>query len=116
MTRVVDGHRLEEQRRTMALGLGISESDLAALCGKWKVRELALFGSILREDFSASSDVDVLVSFDPAATWSGWDLMAMKAELEALFDRPVDLVEKEALRNPWRKREILSTCEVLYAA
>jgi predicted nucleotidyltransferase len=44
-----------------------------------------------------------------------WDLMEMKAELEILFGRPVDLVEKEALRNPWRKRRILSTYEVVYA-
>jgi len=50
------------------------------------------------------------------APWSLWDLMEMKAELEAVFGRSVDLVEKEALRNPWRKREILSTYEVIYAA
>ncbi len=42
--------------------------------------------------------------------------MEMKGELEVLFGRPVDLLEKEALRNPWRKREILSTCKVIYAA
>ena len=100
----------------MALGINISEGDLAALSGKWGVRQLAMFGSVLREDFGPGSDVDVLVSFDPAATWSGWDLMEMKGELEVLFGRPVDLLEKEALRNPWRKREILSTCEVIYAA
>jgi predicted nucleotidyltransferase len=94
----------------------IPESQLAELCRKWKVKEFSLFGSILSEDFSPSSDVDVLVSFDPAAPWSLWDLMDMKEELEALFGRSVDLVEKEALRNPWRKRRILSTYEVVYAA
>ena len=97
-------------------GLDISESRIAELCRKWSVIELSLFGSVLRDDFLASSDVDVLVSFDPAAAWTLWDLMEMKAELEVLFGRPVDLVEKEALRNPWRKREILSTYEVVYAA
>jgi predicted nucleotidyltransferase len=96
--------------------IDIPDSRLAELCRKWKVTELSLFGSILRDDFSPSSDVDVLVSFDPAAPWSLLDLMEMKEELEALFGRSVDLVEKEALRNPFRKRRILSTYEVVYAA
>ena len=97
-------------------GIDISESRLDELCRKWKVTELSLFGSILRDDFGPDIDVDVLVVFQPDAPWSMWDLMNMKAELEALFGRPVDLVEKEALRNPWRKRQILSTYEVVYAA
>ena len=96
--------------------IDIPENQLAELCRKWKVAELSLFGSILRGDFSPSSDVDVLVSFDPAAPWSLLDLMEMKEQLEILFGRSVDLVEKEALRNPWRKRRILSTYEVVYAA
>jgi predicted nucleotidyltransferase len=96
--------------------IDIPENRLAELCRKWKVRELSLFGSILRDDFSPSSDVDVLVSFDPSAPWSLLDLMEMKEQLEVLFGRSVDLVEKEALRNPWRKRRILSTYEVVYAA
>jgi predicted nucleotidyltransferase len=97
-------------------GIDIPEGRLSELCQKWKVRELSLFGSVLRDDFSPSSDVDVLVSFDPAASWTLWDLMEMKEELEVIFGRPVDMVEKEALRNPWRKRRILSTYEVVYAA
>jgi len=80
--------------------IDISESQLVELCRKWKVTELSLFGSILRDDFGPDSDVDVLVVFQPDAPWSMWNLMDMKAELEVLFDRPVDLVEKEALRNP----------------
>ena len=96
--------------------INIPEHRLFELCRKWKVKELSLFGSILRDDFSPSSDVDVLVSFDPAAPWSLLDLMEMKEQLEVLFGRSVDLVEKEALRNPWRKRRILSTYEVVYAA
>jgi len=96
--------------------IDISESQLVELCRKWKVTELSLFGSILRDDFGPDSDVDVLVVFQPDAPWSMWNLMDMKAELEVLFDRPVDLVEKEALRNPWRKHRILSTYEVVYAA
>ena len=97
-------------------GIEIAEDKLTELCQKWKVTELSLFGSILRDDFGPDSDVDVLVVFDPHAPWSAWDLMDMKEELEVLFGRSVDLVEKEAMRNPWRKRRILSTYEVVYAA
>jgi len=100
----------------MSYSIPIPREQLTAICIKWRVRELSLFGSVLRDDFSPSSDIDVLVSFDPAAAWTLWDLMVMKEELEAIFGRPVDLVEKEALRNPWRKRRILSTYEVVYAA
>ena len=78
--------------------------------------EFSLFGSILREDFRSDSDVDVLVTFAPEAQVSLFDLVQMQIELESLFGRPVDVVEKDALRNPFRKREILSTAEVVYAA
>jgi len=96
--------------------IDIPDSRLTELCHKWKVKELSLFGSILRDDFSPSSDVDVLVSFDPAAPWSLWDLLDMREELQILFGRTVDLVEKEALRNPFRRYEILKNHKVLYAA
>ena len=89
---------------------------VAAFCRKWRIRELSIFGSALHEDFSPESDLDFLVSFEPGASWDLFDLVEMKAELEAQYGRSVDLVEKEALRNPWRKREILKTCEVVYAA
>ena len=96
--------------------INISDSRLAELCRKWKVTELSLFGSILRDDFGPDSDVDVLVVFQPDAPWSLWDLLDMREELKNLFGRPVDLVEKEALRNPFRRYEILRNHKVLYAA
>jgi len=89
---------------------------IKAFCAKWKVREFALFGSVLRDDFGPDSDVDVLVSFHPGAGWSLWDLFDMQDELQALFGRRVDFIEKEALRNPFRRHEILTTRQVLYAA
>lgn len=89
---------------------------IETLCRKWKVQELALFGSVLREDFSSESDVDVLVTFDPDAPWSAWDLIKMQEELEAALGRRVDLVERNALRNPFRRREILRSHQVVYAA
>ena len=97
-------------------GIDISENKLAELCRKWRVKELSLFGSILRDDFGPDSDVDVLVTFQPDAPWSLWDLLDMREELQNLFGRTVDLVEKEALRNPFRRHEILNNHKVLYAA
>ncbi len=89
---------------------------LAEFCRKWKISELSVFGSALRDDFGPDSDLDFLVSFEPEAEWDLFDIVDMKDELEARFGRPVDIVEKEALRNPWRKYEILRTREVVYAA
>lgn len=97
-------------------GIDISKNQLAECCRKWKVKELSLFGSVLRDDFGLDSDIDVLVTFQPDAPWSLWDLMEMKEELEVLFGRTIDLVEKEALRNPWRRDQILRNHKVLYAA
>ncbi len=97
-------------------GVNISEEQLTAFCRDWKVKELALFGSILREDFGPHSDIDILVTFQPEATWSLWDLVDMRDRLRDLFGREIDLIEKEALRNPFRRHEILKTHKVVYAA
>jgi len=78
--------------------------------------EFAVFGSALREDFTPESDVDVLVTFAPGAQISLFDMAQMQIELESIYRRSVDLVEKASLRNPYRRREILQTAQVLYAA
>jgi len=96
--------------------LPIPRKKISEFCRRWKVVEFSLFGSVLREDFRPGSDVDVLVTFAPDAPVSLFDLVQMQIELESLFGRPVDVVEKDALRNPFRKREILSTAQVVYAA
>jgi len=75
-----------------------------------------VFGSVLREDFRPDSDIDVLVTIDPKAQIGLFEIAQMQIELENLFKRPVDLLEKEGLRNPYRRHEILSTAEVIYAA
>lgn len=94
----------------------ISRVKISAFCRRWKVVELSLFGSILREDFRPDSDVDVLVTFSPQAHISLFDLVQMQLELERIFHRPVDVVEKDALENPFRRREILRTAQVVYAS
>jgi len=89
---------------------------LEEFCGRWKIRELSLFGSILTTDFRPDSDVDVLLSFAADASWSLFDMSALTDELKLLFGRDVDVLEKEALRNPFRKRHILANRRILYAA
>jgi predicted nucleotidyltransferase len=89
---------------------------IAAFCKHWSITEFSVFGSVLREDFRPDSDIDVLVSIDPKAQIGLFEIAQMQIELENLFKRPVDLLEKEGLRNPYRRHEILSTAEVIYAA
>ena len=89
---------------------------IEAFCQKWKISELSLFGSVLSEEFRSDSDIDVLVSFASDAHWGLFEFVDMTDELEAIFGRKVDLVEKEALRNPFRRKRILSNKEIVYAA
>jgi hypothetical protein len=89
---------------------------IAEFCRKWKIAELALFGSALRDDFRPDSDVDVLVELEPGHGLDLYDWVDMIEELEALFGRKVDLVAKGGLKNPFRRREILRTAEVVYAS
>jgi predicted nucleotidyltransferase len=95
--------------------INVPMETIEAFCRKWKIREFSLFGSVLRDDFRPDSDIDVLVSFEPGSFW-GFEIFDMKDELEALFHRPVDFVTKEGLRNPFRRHEILTNRQVLYAA
>ena len=96
--------------------IAVPRGAIDAFCRKWGVGELALFGSVLREDFSPQSDVDVLVAFEPGVRRSLFDLVEMRDELAELFGREVDLVSQAGLRNPFRRHEILTTRKVLYAA
>ena len=97
-------------------GIEIPTERLLEFCRKWKVAELALFGSVLRDDFSPESDVDVLVELAPNHGLSLFDWVEMIDELKAIFGREVDLVSKRGLRNPFRRHRILSTREVIHAA
>ena len=94
----------------------IPRKKIAEFCKRWGITEFALFGSALRADFRPDSDVDVLVSIDPRAHIGLFQIAEMIIELEDMFKRPVDLVEKEGLRNPYRRSEILGTSQVVYAA
>jgi uncharacterized protein len=100
----------------MSPRVAIDIKQIEAFCRKWKITEFSLFGSVLTDDFRPDSDVDVLVVFADDAGWSLLDLVDIRDELQGMFGREIDLVEKRALRNPYRKRHILAHHEVLYAA
>jgi predicted nucleotidyltransferase len=99
--------------------IGIPREKLDAFCRQWRVTELALFGSALRDDFGPESDVDVLIEFDSQARWTLLDFVQMRDELAEVFGREVDLVSRRAIeesRNPFRRRNILESAQVIYAA
>jgi len=96
--------------------IDIPKDKITDFCKKWKIAEFSIFGSALRQDFSPKSDVDVLISFEPDIPWSLFDWVDMIEELQGILGREVDLVEKSGLRNPFRRREILNSRQVIYAA
>ena len=96
--------------------IAMDHGRIEEFCRKWKIREFALFGSVLRDDFRPDSDVDVLVTLEDDAPWSLYEWVEMIEELESVFGRKVGLVEKTAIENPFRRRNILRSHEVVYAA
>ena len=102
-----------DDERTMPLHIPLKNS--RDFCRRYQVRELALFGSMLRQDHRPESDVDLLVSFQPAARVTFLTLARMQRELETLLGRNVDLVPKDGLK-PVIREHILATARVLYAA
>jgi predicted nucleotidyltransferase len=99
----------------MIQDLGFPIEEIKMLCQRYRVRELALFGSALRDDFDAGSDVDLLVEFEPEAQVGFMTLARMQRELSAILHRQVDLVPKGGLK-PRIRQAVLSSAEVLYAA
>lgn len=95
-----------------------NQPGIAKLCRHYGVRQLALFGSALRDDFDPMrSDVDVTVEFAPAALGTGFDrYLGLKEGLEKLFGRPVDVIELHALSNQRLRRHIEARQVPLYAA
>lgn len=116
IARCLDGPP-DERRLTPRIAL--STERIAEFCSRWRVTELALFGSVVRDDFRPESDVDVLVSFDPGAHRTLFDMVRMQDELSGMFGRQVDLVTRAAIegsRNHIRRKAIIESARVLYAA
>lgn len=103
----------------LPLPIDLPYDDLADYCQRWKIVKLEVFGSVLRDDFGPESDVDFLVTFDPAARWTLFDMVHAQDELASLVGRSVDLVSRrpiEESENWIRRRSILSSARPLYVA
>ena len=99
--------------------LGLDEVAIADFCGRWKIEQLAVFGSAVRGGFGPGSDIDLLVTFAGEADWSMFDHYRMENELTELLAREVDLVNVRSLEenpNGIYRKEILETAKVIYAA
>jgi len=97
--------------------LHFSGKEIAALCRKYGVRKLSVFGSAARGELGPKSDVDLMVEFDPGSKTSLWDYPAMQDDFSALFDhRKVEFASPDILRNPFRRKTILPDLKTLYEA
>jgi hypothetical protein len=99
--------------------IAVPYEQIAELCRRWRVNELALFGSVLRDDFRPDSDIDVLVAFSPETRYTLFDLVRLQDELQAICGREVDIVERKAVErseNYIRRRHILNSLEPVYVA
>ncbi|MCZ7541640.1 MAG: nucleotidyltransferase family protein [Anaerolineae bacterium] len=103
----------------MSVQIAIPHDALRAFCQRWRVSELALFGSAVQGNFRPDSDIDMLVRFAPDARWTLLDFVQMRDELSEIFGRKVDLVTRravEASKNPLRRKAILESAQVIYVA
>jgi predicted nucleotidyltransferase len=100
---------------TIAPGVILPESEIAAICRRYQVKELALFGSAARGELRPDSDIDLLVEFLPGAEVDLVEHLAAERELSELLGRKVDLVSKRALRNALREEVLPQACHI-YAA
>lgn len=96
--------------------IDIPRNRIVEFCQKWRIKELSVFGSALREDFRPDSDLDMLMVLEDGAHWTLFDHVRAQDELKDIVGREVDLVDKGAIRNPFRRRHILDNHEVIYAA
>lgn len=89
---------------------------LADVCRRWGIVELSVFGSLVRSEHTPESDADVLARFRSGVSYDLDDFESMTSDLSEIFGRKVDLVPDHAVRNPYIRREIEATRQVLYAA
>jgi len=108
----------QQRRQCLSSFLGDDgRARVVALCQRYRVRRLGIFGSVLSPEFSDSSDLDVAVVFDRVSPDGSFEqFMGLKESLEQLFDREVDLVAIDRVRNPVFARELRQAQEVIYAA
>lgn len=99
-----------------ALAIEVSEERLQDFCRRYGVEEICLFGSALRPDFRPDSDIDLMLKFKPGHGFTFENTPDIQDELQRIFGRKVDVIEKGKIRNPIRRQEIMNSYRVLYAA
>jgi predicted nucleotidyltransferase len=103
----------------MVKNIHLPQQEIADFCQRWQINELALFGSVLRDDFGPNSDLDILVTFAPEAEWSLFDHLRMEEELNQLLSRKIDLLSRQAVErshNQPRRQAILNSAQVVYVS
>ncbi len=98
----------------MPARIDIPRERIAEFCRRHRVRRLALFGSVIRDDFTPRSDVDVLVEFEPGYA-AGFVFFQMRRELTAMLGREVDMHTAASL-SPYFRQEVLDEAEEVYVA
>jgi hypothetical protein len=108
--------KLEAMNQTVQFGdMQVDGPSLAAVCRRYGVKELSLFGSAVRGEMRPESDVDILVEFEPGVRMGLIKFESLVDELESLAGRKVDLVTKRGLK-PWVRPTVLKDARVIYAA
>ena len=98
-------------------GIDLNSEAIRDFCRKWKIKELSVFGSILRGDFQADSDIDFLADYEEDEEWDLFDSLQMQDELEGVLGRKVDVVDRYAIEhdgNRFINKEILSAAEQVF--
>ena len=98
----------------MSLRLPVPREALRRFCSIYNVREVAVFGSAVRDDFGDDSDVDILIDLAPDARVGLVKLQRMRDELAQIWGRPVDLLTREGL-NPHIRDQVLREAEIVHA-
>lgn len=104
---------------TLIQNFDLPMEQIKKICDRWQIVEFSLFGSILRDDFQSTSDIDVLISFAPNARKGLLVLARIKHELEDLLGRNIDILTKKSIEqshNKTRSDNILKSAQVLYVA
>jgi hypothetical protein len=97
------------------IAVELPEQRIRELCQRQRIRKLALFGSVLRDDFTPSSDVDILIEFEPDERVGFVRLTAIQDELSELAGRQVDLITQGML-SPYFRDEVMAESETIYVA
>jgi predicted nucleotidyltransferase len=96
------------------IAIELPQAQIQRFCQQFGVEQFALFGSVLRQDFGPRSDVDVLLKFKPGYGFTFENTPDIQDELEAMFGRPVDVIEMGRIRNPLRRRAIMNSYRIVY--